>query len=90
MRQRFARSAWLLLGVCAAALIGVPSAAAQLFRPFSKSAHQAAVTAPGVGLGLALSRRLARQLGGDLLLAESPCGAAFELRLVRSESGVRT
>ena len=36
MRQRLARSAWLLLGVCAAAsLAGVPLAGAQLFRPFT-------------------------------------------------------
>ena len=36
MRQRFARPAWLLIGVCAsAALLGVDPAAAQLFRPFS-------------------------------------------------------
>ncbi len=38
----------------------------RLFRPFSKSAHDAAASAPGVGLGLALSRRLARSMGGDL------------------------
>ena len=36
MRQRLARPAWLLLGVCAsAALLGVRPVAAQLFRPFS-------------------------------------------------------
>jgi hypothetical protein len=36
VRQRLARSAWLLIGVCAsAALLGVDPAAAQLFRPFS-------------------------------------------------------
>jgi signal transduction histidine kinase len=45
-----------------------PSARRRLFRPFSKSAHEAARTAPGVGLGLALSRRLARDMGGDLRL----------------------
>jgi len=45
-----------------------PSMIRRLFRPFSKSAHDAAQSAPGVGLGLALSRRLARSLGGDLRL----------------------
>ncbi|HLX65020.1 MAG TPA: HAMP domain-containing sensor histidine kinase [Planctomycetota bacterium] len=56
--------------------------ARRLFRPFSKSARQAAHTAPGVGLGLALSRRLARDLGGDLRLDRSvKDGACFELTL---------
>ena len=40
--------------------------ARRLFRPFSKSAHEAAHSAPGVGLGLALCRRLSRSMGGDL------------------------
>lgn len=44
------------------------SDAKRLFRPFSKSAKDAAGSAPGVGLGLALSRRLARHMGGDLRL----------------------
>ena len=36
VRQRLARPAWLLIGVCAsAALLGVQPAAAQIFRPFS-------------------------------------------------------
>ena len=43
-----------------------PDAARKLFRPFAKSATEAASSAPGIGLGLALSRRLARSLGGDL------------------------
>jgi signal transduction histidine kinase len=56
----------------------------KLFRPFSKSVHEAASTAPGVGLGLALCRRLAADLGGRLDL-ESPTegGAAFVLTLPR-------
>jgi signal transduction histidine kinase len=56
----------------------------KLFQPFSKSVHEAANTAPGVGLGLALSRRLAAELGGRLEL-QSPAdgGAAFVLTLPR-------
>jgi len=59
--------------------------ARRLFRPFSKSAHDAAVSAPGVGLGLALAHRLARDMGGDLRL-ERPDGpgAAFALHLLRA------
>jgi signal transduction histidine kinase len=53
----------------------------RLFRPFSRSAREAAGSAPGVGLGLALSRRLARQLGGDLALMPSSEGARFALTL---------
>lgn len=57
----------------------------QLFRPFRKSARDAAQSAPGVGLGLALSRRLARAIGGDLFLAPSSSeGARFCLRLPRA------
>lgn len=53
-----------------------------LFRPFTKSAAQAAHSAPGVGLGLALSRRLAREMGGDLTLDHSySAGACFVLTL---------
>jgi len=54
----------------------------RLFRPFSKSAREAAHSAPGVGLGLALSRRLAQDMGGQLRLEEtSGDGACFELAL---------
>ena len=59
-----------------------PEVIRKLFRPFSKSADDAAHSAPGVGLGLALSRRLARSLGGDLRLAENgPQGARFSLTI---------
>jgi len=54
----------------------------RIFRPFNKSSAQAAESAPGIGLGLALSRRLARDLGGDLALDDSwSDGASFALTL---------
>ncbi|MCD6404350.1 MAG: HAMP domain-containing histidine kinase, partial [Planctomycetes bacterium] len=56
--------------------------ARRFFRPFCKSAREAADSAPGVGLGLAISRRLARRMGGDLRLdRDSREGASFILML---------
>jgi signal transduction histidine kinase len=59
-----------------------PQALRKLFRRFSKSDVEAARTTPGLGLGLALSRDLARGEGGDLLLERSGVGGTtFLLRL---------
>ncbi|MGH7201245.1 MAG: sensor histidine kinase, partial [Planctomycetaceae bacterium] len=56
--------------------------ARRLFRPFSKSAQQAAHSAPGIGLGLALCRRLARSMHGDLRIDHAVTdGACFTLTL---------
>jgi len=61
-----------------------PLAQRRLFTPFCKSDQDAARTAPGLGLGLALSRDLARSEGGDLVLeANTSAGATFLLRLPR-------
>ena len=54
----------------------------RLFRAFHKSAQEAAHSKPGVGLGLALCRRLARALGGDLTIdSNRDQGACFILQL---------
>ena len=54
----------------------------RMFLPFSKSDREAANTAPGVGLGLSLSRGLSRSMGGDLkLFRPDDGGACFELSL---------
>jgi signal transduction histidine kinase len=59
-----------------------PREAARLFEPFRRSARDAAEGGAGVGLGLALSRRLARQMRGDLV-SDPPAdgGARFVLTL---------
>ncbi|VAX38544.1 hypothetical protein MNBD_PLANCTO02-3335 [hydrothermal vent metagenome] len=58
-----------------------------IFEPFTKSATDAARSAAGVGLGLSLCRRLARQMKGDLILTDStPAGTTFQLRLPASTS----
>lgn len=53
----------------------------RIFRAFHKSAHEAAESCPGVGLGLALSRRLAHSLGGNLICVAEKSGAHFILSL---------
>jgi signal transduction histidine kinase len=59
-----------------------PDTARKLFRPFSRGAQDAAGGPPGVGLGLALSRRLAQRMGGDLTVCRNgPDGAEFCLTL---------
>jgi len=68
---------------------GVPAdECRRIFRPFHKSAKQAAESQPGVGLGLSLSRRLARTMGGSLYCHrrhDGTHGAEFVLSLPRSQ-----
>jgi signal transduction histidine kinase len=51
---------------------------ARIFEPFSRGR---APTGAGTGLGLAVSRTIARRFGGDVVLAPSTVGARFEVRL---------
>ena len=53
----------------------------RIFRAFHKSAREAAESRPGVGLGLALSRRLAKSLGGGLDCVDAEQGARFRFWL---------
>ncbi len=58
----------------------------ELFRPFSRSAKSESGRKPGVGLGLALSRDLARSIGGELSLEKSDDkGSTFLLNLPLGE-----
>lgn len=61
----------------------------KLFRPFHKSATEAAHSQPGVGLGLALSRRLAKALGGNLQYEPAQPGTRFVFTLPIPNRGVQ-
>jgi C4-dicarboxylate-specific signal transduction histidine kinase len=56
-----------------------PEAEANLFRPFASSKVH------GNGLGLSVSRQLARMLGGDLVRVPTPRGVCWRLTLPEAE-----
>ena len=57
-----------------------PAEQAAIFQPYYRSEGTAA--APGVGLGLAISRALVEQMGGELDLESQPgAGSTFIIRL---------
>ncbi|MEE9391282.1 MAG: HAMP domain-containing sensor histidine kinase [Planctomycetota bacterium] len=56
----------------------------RIFEPFTRGSRDEVAFKPGLGLGLTISRGLARELGGDLKLIDDPhFGATFQLRLPR-------
>ena len=59
-----------------------PGRVRRLFKPFCQGPDETDTRRGGIGLGLALSRRLARTMGGDLRLDPAPpTGARFILML---------
>ena len=58
-----------------------PTKRKSIFEPFERAGRDSADPSPGVGLGLALSRDLARELGGRLELLPTTSGATFRLTL---------
>jgi signal transduction histidine kinase len=62
---------------------GIPTALQeQVFEPFFRGSSET----PGVGLGLAISRAVARQMGGDLTLVPVPQGTTFRLTVPAPEA----
>jgi signal transduction histidine kinase/CheY-like chemotaxis protein len=53
-----------------------PEQVARVFTPFDQTADSVARTHGGTGLGLTISRELARLMGGDLTVANGPRGGA--------------
>ena len=66
--------------------VGIPpDRLEQIFAPFVQVDHRLNAPNDGVGLGLAISRDLARGMGGDLTAASTPSeGSAFTLTLPRA------
>lgn len=58
-----------------------PDAMERLFTPFAQGSAEVARTYGGTGLGLKVSRDLARLMGGDLCVRNTEHGAAFTLTL---------
>ncbi|HLQ18936.1 MAG TPA: ATP-binding protein, partial [Tabrizicola sp.] len=62
---------------------GIPeSLQDRVFEPFFRGAGET----PGVGLGLAISRAVARQMGGDLVLVPVSQGTTFRLTIAAPEA----
>lgn len=66
-----------------------PSAAADLFSPFSQGDASVTRRFGGSGLGLAISRRLARLLDGDVVLVRSNPGAGSVFRATIAAGDLR-
>ncbi|WP_374374613.1 ATP-binding protein [Tabrizicola sp.] len=59
-----------------------PALHEQVFEPF----YRGSTETPGVGLGLAISRAVARQMGGDLVVVPTVQGATFRLTVHAPEA----
>jgi len=82
-----AGDAWMLRFAVSDTGPGVPAAAAdRVFDSFTQADETISRSHGGAGLGLTISRALARQLGGDLELRPTPVGACFVLSIRAEES----
>jgi len=73
---------WIELAVADTGIGMTPEQQAKLFREFAQADSLTARRYGGTGLGLALSRKLARMMGGDVTVtSEMGKGSVFTLRL---------
>ena len=75
---------WIELAVADTGIGMTPEQQAKLFEEFSQAEATTAQRFGGTGLGLALSRKLARMMGGDVTVtSELGKGSVFTVRLPR-------
>jgi len=73
---------WIELAVADTGIGMTPEQQAKLFEEFSQGDAMTAQRFGGTGLGLALSRKLARMMGGDVTVTSEPGkGSVFAVRL---------
>ena len=73
---------WIELAVADTGIGMTPGQQAKLFEEFSQADATTAQRFGGTGLGLALSRKLARMMGGDVTVTSEPGkGSVFMVRL---------
>jgi len=73
---------WIELAVVDTGIGMTPEQQAKLFEEFSQADATTAQRFGGTGLGLALSRKLARMMGGDVTVTSEPGkGSVFTVRL---------
>ena len=73
---------WIELAVADTGIGMTPGQQAKLFEEFSQADATTAQRFGGTGLGLALSRKLARMMGGDVTVtSEAGKGSVFTVRL---------
>jgi signal transduction histidine kinase len=79
---------WIELAVADTGIGMTPEQQAKLFQEFTQADSLTARRYGGTGLGLALSRKLARMMGGDVTVTSEPGkGSIFTLRLPISTDG---
>jgi adenylate cyclase len=73
---------WIELAVADTGIGMTAEQQAKLFEEFSQADRSTAQRFGGTGLGLALSRKLARMMGGDVTVTSEPGkGSVFTVRL---------
>jgi signal transduction histidine kinase len=81
------RAPWVCLAVADTGVGIAPEKLATIFEPFVQVDQRLTRSHDGVGLGLAISRELARGMGGDLVAESTPgAGSTFTLVLPRARA----